>query len=34
LLFGGTRESSLGRERSIEAFHQYTEQRSAVYGLV
>ena len=34
LPFGGTKESGFGKEHGIEAFHQYTEQKSVVYGLV
>jgi succinate-semialdehyde dehydrogenase/glutarate-semialdehyde dehydrogenase len=32
LPFGGTKESGFGKEHGIEAFHQYTEQKSVVYG--
>ena len=34
LPFGGTKESGFGKEHGIEAFHQYTEQKSVVYGLL
>src|SRR5438445_11571329 len=34
LPFGGTKESGFGKEHGIEAFHQYTEQKSIVYGLL
>jgi succinate-semialdehyde dehydrogenase/glutarate-semialdehyde dehydrogenase len=34
LPFGGTKESGYGKEHGIEAFHQYTEQKSIVYGLM
>src|ERR671938_336718 len=34
LPFGGTKESGYGKEHGIEAFHQYTDQKSVVYGLV
>jgi acyl-CoA reductase-like NAD-dependent aldehyde dehydrogenase len=34
LPFGGTKESGFGKEHGIEAFLQYTEQKSVVYGLV
>lgn len=34
LPFGGTKESGFGKEHGIEAFYQYTEQKSIVYGLV
>jgi acyl-CoA reductase-like NAD-dependent aldehyde dehydrogenase len=34
LPFGGTKESGFGKEHGIEAFYQYTEQKSVVYGLV
>jgi acyl-CoA reductase-like NAD-dependent aldehyde dehydrogenase len=34
LPFGGTKESGFGKEHGVEAFYQYTEQKSAVYGLV
>jgi acyl-CoA reductase-like NAD-dependent aldehyde dehydrogenase len=34
LPFGGTKESGFGKEHGLEAFHQYTEQKSVVYGLV
>jgi acyl-CoA reductase-like NAD-dependent aldehyde dehydrogenase len=34
LPFGGTKESGFGKEHGIEAYHQYTEQKSVVYGLV
>jgi acyl-CoA reductase-like NAD-dependent aldehyde dehydrogenase len=33
LPFGGTKESGFGKEHGLEAFHQYTEQKSVVYGL-
>jgi succinate-semialdehyde dehydrogenase/glutarate-semialdehyde dehydrogenase len=33
LPFGGTKESGFGKEHGIEAFHQYTEQKSVVYGV-
>jgi acyl-CoA reductase-like NAD-dependent aldehyde dehydrogenase len=32
LPFGGTKESGFGKEHGLEAFHQYTEQKSVVYG--
>ena len=32
LPFGGTKESGFGKEHGIEAFHQYTEQKSVVIG--
>jgi acyl-CoA reductase-like NAD-dependent aldehyde dehydrogenase len=32
LPFGGTKESGFGKEHGIEAFYQYTEQKSVVYG--
>ncbi len=32
LPFGGTKESGFGKEHGVEAFHQYTEQKSVVYG--
>ena len=32
LPFGGTKQSGFGKEHGIEAFHQYTEQKSVVYG--
>jgi succinate-semialdehyde dehydrogenase/glutarate-semialdehyde dehydrogenase len=34
LPFGGTKESGFGKEHGLEAFHQYTDQKSVVYGLV
>ncbi|HKF75177.1 MAG TPA: aldehyde dehydrogenase family protein [Candidatus Dormibacteraeota bacterium] len=34
LPFGGTKESGFGKEHGLEAFYQYTEQKSVVYGLV
>jgi succinate-semialdehyde dehydrogenase/glutarate-semialdehyde dehydrogenase len=34
LPFGGTKESGYGKEHGIEAFYQYTEQKSIVYGLL
>src|SRR5919202_5247607 len=34
LPFGGTKESGYGKEHGVEAFYQYTDQKSAVYGLV
>jgi succinate-semialdehyde dehydrogenase/glutarate-semialdehyde dehydrogenase len=34
LPFGGTKQSGFGKEHGLEAFHQYTEQKSVVYGLV
>src|SRR5947208_10815035 len=34
LPFGGTKQSGFGKEHGVEAFHQYTEQKSVVYGLV
>jgi succinate-semialdehyde dehydrogenase/glutarate-semialdehyde dehydrogenase len=34
LPFGGTKESGFGKEHGLEAFHQYTEQKSVVYGQV
>jgi succinate-semialdehyde dehydrogenase/glutarate-semialdehyde dehydrogenase len=33
LPFGGTKESGFGKEHGLEAFYQYTEQKSVVYGL-
>ena len=32
LPFGGTKDSGFGKEHGLEAFHQYTEQKSVVYG--
>jgi acyl-CoA reductase-like NAD-dependent aldehyde dehydrogenase len=32
LPFGGTKESGFGKEHGLEAFYQYTEQKSVVYG--
>ncbi len=32
LPFGGTKESGYGKEHGLEAFYQYTEQKSVVYG--
>jgi succinate-semialdehyde dehydrogenase/glutarate-semialdehyde dehydrogenase len=32
LPFGGTKESGFGKEHGLEAMHQYTEQKSVVYG--
>jgi acyl-CoA reductase-like NAD-dependent aldehyde dehydrogenase len=32
LPFGGTKQSGYGKEHGIEAFYQYTEQKSVVYG--
>ena len=32
LPFGGTKESGFGKEHGTEAFYQYTEQKSVVYG--
>lgn len=32
LPFGGTKESGFGKEHGVEAFYQYTEQKSVVYG--
>ena len=32
LPFGGTKQSGFGKEHGLEAFHQYTEQKSVVYG--
>jgi len=34
LPFGGTKQSGYGKEHGIEAFYQYTDQKSVVYGLV
>jgi len=34
LPFGGTKDSGFGKEHGLEAFYQYTEQKSVVYGLV
>ncbi len=34
LPFGGTKQSGFGKEHGLEAYHQYTEQKSVVYGLV
>jgi succinate-semialdehyde dehydrogenase/glutarate-semialdehyde dehydrogenase len=34
LPFGGVKESGFGKEHGLEAYHQYTEQKSVVYGLV
>jgi len=34
LPFGGTKQSGFGKEHGLEAFHQYTEQKSVVYGNV
>ena len=34
LPFGGTKESGFGKEHGLEAFYQYTDQKSVVYGLV
>lgn len=34
LPFGGTKESGFGKEHGIEAYLQYTEQKSVVYGLL
>jgi acyl-CoA reductase-like NAD-dependent aldehyde dehydrogenase len=34
LPFGGTKQSGFGKEHGLEAFYQYTEQKSVVYGLV
>jgi acyl-CoA reductase-like NAD-dependent aldehyde dehydrogenase len=34
LPFGGTKASGFGKEHGLEAFYQYTEQKSVVYGLV
>ena len=32
LPFGGTKQSGFGKEHGLEAFHEYTEQKSVVYG--
>ena len=32
LPFGGTKQSGFGKEHGLEAFYQYTEQKSIVYG--
>jgi len=32
LPFGGTKQSGFGKEHGVEAFHQYTEQKSVVIG--
>ena len=32
LPFGGVKESGFGKEHGIEAFHEYTEQKSVVFG--
>ena len=32
LPFGGTKQSGFGKEHGVEAFHQYTEEKSVVYG--
>src|SRR5438477_30275 len=32
LPFGGTKESGFGKEHGLEAFYQYTEQKSVVFG--
>src|SRR3979411_268550 len=32
LPFGGTKQSGFGKEHGLEAYHQYTEQKSVVYG--
>jgi acyl-CoA reductase-like NAD-dependent aldehyde dehydrogenase len=32
LPFGGTKESGFGKEHGLEAYEQYTEQKSVVYG--
>jgi succinate-semialdehyde dehydrogenase/glutarate-semialdehyde dehydrogenase len=32
LPFGGAKQSGFGKEHGLEAFHQYTEQKSVVYG--
>jgi succinate-semialdehyde dehydrogenase/glutarate-semialdehyde dehydrogenase len=32
LPFGGTKQSGFGKEHGLEAFHQYTEQKSVVIG--
>jgi succinate-semialdehyde dehydrogenase/glutarate-semialdehyde dehydrogenase len=32
LPFGGTKESGFGKEHGVEAFLQYTEQKSVVFG--
>lgn len=32
LPFGGTKQSGFGKEHGLEAFYQYTEQKSVVYG--
>src|ERR1700736_703659 len=32
LPFGGTKQSGFGKEHGVEAFYQYTEQKSIVYG--
>lgn len=34
LPFGGTKQSGFGKEHGVEAFQEYTEQKSVVYGLV
>ena len=34
LPFGGTKESGFGKEHGLEAFYQYMEQKSVVYGMV
>jgi succinate-semialdehyde dehydrogenase/glutarate-semialdehyde dehydrogenase len=34
LPFGGTKQSGYGKEHGIEAYYQYTEQKSVVYGLI
>ncbi|MDQ6771565.1 MAG: aldehyde dehydrogenase family protein [Candidatus Dormibacteraeota bacterium] len=33
LPFGGTKESGFGKEHGVEAYYQYTEQKSVVYGV-
>jgi len=32
LPFGGTKQSGFGKEHGVEAFYQYTDQKSVVYG--
>jgi succinate-semialdehyde dehydrogenase/glutarate-semialdehyde dehydrogenase len=32
LPFGGTKQSGFGKEHGVEAFLQYTEEKSVVYG--
>jgi succinate-semialdehyde dehydrogenase/glutarate-semialdehyde dehydrogenase len=32
LPFGGTKQSGFGKEHGVEAFMQYTEEKSVVYG--